>query len=70
MVFNATSARETDCNAPCRGNKQQMCGGAWRLSVYGTGKLISMARFTQYTLQSVSRADGCLLWLSPQKHCE
>jgi len=27
-----------------------MCGGAWRLSVYGTGKIGSMARHTQYNI--------------------
>ena len=28
---------EEECNAPCRGNSSQMCGGAERNSVYGTG---------------------------------
>eukprot|EP01050_Picozoa_sp_SAG11_P012911 SAG11_NODE_1469_length_4850_cov_2.659651_2_plen_460_part_00 len=28
------AAAETDCNTPCRGNTNIMCGGGWRNSVY------------------------------------
>ncbi|KAJ3319723.1 hypothetical protein HDU76_000472 [Blyttiomyces sp. JEL0837] len=36
--FNANLGNNTDCNSPCVGNKNQICGGAWRLSVsYLTG---------------------------------
>ncbi len=31
-------APESDCNQPCKGDSSQMCGGAWRNSVYQTGK--------------------------------
>ncbi|XP_063423309.1 uncharacterized protein LOC134707479 isoform X1 [Mytilus trossulus] len=31
------AAVDTQCNTPCKGNHQQMCGGTWRLSIYGTG---------------------------------
>ncbi len=24
----------TDCNMPCSGNNQQICGGRWRNSIY------------------------------------
>ncbi|XP_075237841.1 uncharacterized protein LOC142334050 isoform X2 [Lycorma delicatula] len=30
-------AKESDCNKKCRGNKNEKCGGDWRLSVYKTG---------------------------------
>ncbi|XP_052075053.1 IgGFc-binding protein-like isoform X1 [Mytilus californianus] len=30
--------KESDCKMPCSGNKRQICGGAWRISIY-TGKL-------------------------------
>ncbi|XP_014241723.1 uncharacterized protein LOC106662269 isoform X1 [Cimex lectularius] len=30
------SANEETCNKPCDGNKHQICGGNWRLSVYET----------------------------------
>ncbi|XP_071162401.1 uncharacterized protein [Mytilus edulis] len=26
--------REGDCKTPCSGNKQQICGGPWRISIY------------------------------------
>ncbi|CAG2201459.1 unnamed protein product [Mytilus edulis] len=29
--------KESDCKMPCSGNKQQICGGTWRISIY-TGK--------------------------------
>ncbi|CAC5414962.1 TN [Mytilus coruscus] len=29
--------KESDCKTPCSGNKQQICGGTWRISIY-TGK--------------------------------
>ena len=34
-------ADEADCNTECVGNSTQMCGGAWRISVYSaiSGKL-------------------------------
>ncbi|XP_048243250.1 kremen protein 1-like [Haliotis rufescens] len=25
---------ESECNTPCTGNPQQMCGGVWRLSMF------------------------------------
>ncbi|XP_060070005.1 uncharacterized protein LOC132550023 [Ylistrum balloti] len=30
-------ATESDCNSPCGGNSKEICGGTWRVSVYGTG---------------------------------
>ena len=30
--------KEDECNKPCPGNKKQMCGGTWRISVYKTSK--------------------------------
>ncbi|XP_063427691.1 uncharacterized protein LOC134711167 isoform X4 [Mytilus trossulus] len=26
--------KESDCKTPCSGNKQQICGGPWRISIY------------------------------------
>ena len=31
------SAPESDCNTPCLGNQNQMCGGPLRFNVYQTG---------------------------------
>ena len=25
-----------NCNMPCRGNKEQICGGVWAMNVYST----------------------------------
>ncbi|CAG2244656.1 Plasminogen,Hepatocyte growth factor [Mytilus edulis] len=34
--------KEGDCKTPCSGNKQQICGGPWRISIYtGTGSFPS-----------------------------
>ena len=30
-------AEEADCDMPCSGNQDQMCGGRWRASIYSTG---------------------------------
>lgn len=35
------SSEEKFCNTPCLGNKKQICGGSWTLSVYKTGLVAS-----------------------------
>jgi hypothetical protein len=32
--INYPKRPEKDCKMPCKGNTQQMCGGAWRNSIY------------------------------------
>lgn len=33
----AVSVPASDCNLPCPGNKNLICGGDWRMNVYSTG---------------------------------
>ena len=32
-------ANEGDCNTKCNGDKEQVCGGLWRISMYILGKI-------------------------------
>ena len=45
--------RDSECNKPCQGNKNEKCGGIWKNSVYLTGRggsttgnLLHIANFT------------------------
>src|SRR6266516_1182264 len=38
-VNNATLAAATDCNMPCSGNSNEMCGAGNRMSIYSYGNL-------------------------------
>ncbi|CAG2204953.1 unnamed protein product [Mytilus edulis] len=44
----------SDCNDQCIGDSEQICGGAWRLSVYATGYLPFKKGQIQYQLVSNS----------------
>ena len=36
-ITSAWDAPASECNSPCRGNNNEMCGGPWRLNIYETG---------------------------------
>ncbi|KAL3424090.1 WSC domain-containing protein [Phlyctema vagabunda] len=63
-VYNggALAANSGDCNAPCRGNSQEYCGGGGRLSMYsiGTPKVFKAPSARTSDLPENWKYSGCL----------
>jgi len=36
-ISSSWNAPASDCNTPCSGNSEEICGGAWRMNIYETG---------------------------------
>ena len=44
-----------ECDHPCSGNENEICGSSWRLSVYGPNQVIDLSTAkTNVTTQSAS----------------
>lgn len=34
---SSVQVEEINCNSPCSGDSEQMCGGGWKIGIYSTG---------------------------------
>ena len=46
--------RTGGCNFKCSGNSKEICGGAWKNSVYQLGISISISGFGLHRIQSIN----------------
>ncbi|XP_013416752.1 WSC domain-containing protein ARB_07867-like [Lingula anatina] len=53
---------ESECNQRCKGNKQQICGGDWRMNVYLTGNCSSDWLMTNGSVVRVDKHQGPFLF--------
>ena len=55
--YNKVPDRE--CRFPCSGNRDENCGGIWRMSVYNTGIFIL---FKKKRTQPEAQSDKCVVY--------
>jgi hypothetical protein len=57
-----------DCNVPCPGNGDEMCGGSWRLTVYSTGGASAAGSDPSGTFTSATVSSAAASSTSPVSH--
>lgn len=60
-VQNYGSSPENDCRLPCYGDKQDWCGGHWKLSVYLTG--VSTKTSCHFCISIVDKVHFDYVWM-------